>query len=65
MLRKNGNLHEVTWEEAINAFTKSLTSLQKKKKINEVAALISSSAALNEQYFMHNYLKFRFHQPRS
>ena len=50
MLRKNGNLREATLEETIGAFTKELASLQKKKKTNEVAALISSSAALNEQY---------------
>ena len=50
MLRKNGTLHVATWEEAIGAFAKELTSLQKRKKANEVAALISSSTALNEQY---------------
>jgi len=50
MLRKNGTLHVATWEEAIGAFAKELASLQKRKKANEVAALISSSTALNEQY---------------
>ena len=50
MLRKNGTLQEATWEEAIRTFTKEVISLQKKKKTNEVAALISSSTSLNEQY---------------
>ena len=50
MLRKNGALQEVTWEEAIDAFSKVLITLQNKKSKNGVAALISSSTALNEQY---------------
>ena len=48
LLRKNGTLEEASWEEAINVFSKELITLQKNK--NEVAALISSSASLNEQY---------------
>ena len=50
MLRKNGVLEEATWEEAIDAFSKVLITLQNKKSKNGVAALISSSTALNEQY---------------
>ena len=50
MLRKNGALEEATWEEAIDAFSKVLITLQNKKSKNGVAALISSSTALNEQY---------------
>ena len=50
MLRKNGALEEATWEETIDAFSKVLITLQNKKSKNGVAALISSSTALNEQY---------------
>jgi NADH-quinone oxidoreductase subunit G len=50
MLRKNGVMEEATWEEAIDAFSKVLITLQNKKSKNGVAALISSSTALHEQY---------------
>ena len=56
MLRENGQLKEVDWETAIDAATEKLSAAANKDG-NEIAALVSPQATLEEQFLAQKLLR--------
>lgn len=57
MIRRNGELQEVTWEEAYSYITERLTAIREKHGPDAIAGISSSRCTNEENYLMQKFIR--------